>query len=303
MKIFITGASGYIGGSVAAGLIAKGHQVSGLVRSAERAAQVRAFGIEPVLGTLEDRDVLIRAASEADGVINAADAEHKACAEALISALAGSGKPLVQTSGSSIIADLSAGHGDGAVYDEDTKFNPKPGRAGRVAVNQLLIEAADQDIRTIVIAPTLIYGRGRGVNPDSIQIPWLIDVAHNNNGARHIGPGENVWSNVHIDDLVDLYVLALEKAPAGSFYYAENGENAMREVCQVINEVCGYDAEPQAMSMETAEGLWGEGAANYTMGSNSRVRAKHARQDLGWSPDKCSLIEDLRTRRMQIAAG
>ena len=107
-------------------------------------------------------------------------------------------------------------------------------------------------MRTIVIAPTLIYGRCSGVNPNSIQVPWLVDLAKKHKCARHIGPGENVWSNVHIDDLVDLYVLALEKAPTGSFYYAENGSNSIREVCQVINEVEGFSGPPQTMTIDEA---------------------------------------------------
>ncbi|NQW00456.1 MAG: NAD-dependent epimerase/dehydratase family protein [Rhodospirillales bacterium] len=295
MKVFIIGASGYIGGSVAAGLIAKGHDVLGLVRSPDRADQVRALGIEPLLGDLDSADVLTAGAQQADAVINAASAEHKASVDTLLAALAGSRKTLIQTGGSSIIADLSEGHGNGTIYDEDTPFTPLPGRATRVAIGQQVLEAADQHIRTLVIAPTLIYGHGSGVNPDSIQIPWLIDLAKKHGCARHIGPGENVWANVHIDDLVDLYLLALEKAPAGAFYYAENGENSMREVCQVINEVYGLAGPPQSMTIAEAAEIWGDGAANYTMGSNSRARAKRARAELGWAPHRPSLIDVLRS--------
>ena len=150
-------------------------------------------------------------------------------------------------------------------------------------------------MRTIVIAPTLIYGHGSGVNPNSIQVPWLVDLAKKHKCARHIGPGENVWSNVHIDDLVDLYVLALEKAPAGSFYYAENGSNSIREVCQVINEVEGFSGPPQTMTIDEASEIWGAGAANYTMGSNSQIKSKRARAELGWAPNSPSLLDDLRS--------
>ncbi len=294
MNVFITGASGYIGGSVAAGLMAQGHKVTGLVRSDERAEQVRALGITPVLGTLDDHAVLTQAARDADAVINAANAEDQGAVEAIVAGLAGSGKPFLQTSGSSIVADLSKGHGGGTVYDEDTPLSPLPGRVLRVAINQLALDAKDQNVRSIVIAPTLIYGRGHGVNPNSIQIPWLVNLAKEHGCARHIGPGENVWSNVHIDDLVDLYLLALENAPAGSFYYAENGANSMHEVCQVINDVYGFAGKPQSMTVEEAGKIWGDGAANYTMGSNSHVHAKRARAELGWAPHRPSLFEDLR---------
>jgi len=80
-------------------------------------------------------------------------------------------------------------------------------------------------------------------------------------GATHAGAGENVWSNVHIDDLVALYVLAIESAPPGAFLFAENGENSMREVCEAINRMLGYAGPPSAMSMEEAAAEWGEGTA------------------------------------------
>ena len=97
MKIFCTGSSGYIGGSVAARLAADGHQVSGLVRSADKVEAVRAFGIEPVMGTLDDAQVLARAARDADVVVNAASADHKGAVTALLDALAGSGKAFIHT--------------------------------------------------------------------------------------------------------------------------------------------------------------------------------------------------------------
>ena len=109
MKIFCTGTSGYIGGSVAAHLLAAGHQVTGLVRSQHKADAVRDRGIEPVRGTLEDAEVLAQAARAADIVVNAASADHRGAVVALLDALAGSGKPFIHTSGSSIIGTRAGG--------------------------------------------------------------------------------------------------------------------------------------------------------------------------------------------------
>src|ERR1700709_1005663 len=116
MKSFCTGASGYLGGSVAAHLIAAGHQVTGLVRSQEKADAVRAFGIEPVMGTLDDVAVLSQAAKAADVVVNAASADHKGAVKTLLDALAGSGKPFIHTSGSSVIGTRSKGQRSDSVF-------------------------------------------------------------------------------------------------------------------------------------------------------------------------------------------
>jgi nucleoside-diphosphate-sugar epimerase len=143
------------------------------------------------------------------------------------------------------------------------------------------------------MCPSLIYGAGDAVNPVSIQIPRMIALAKKHGVVKHVGAGENIWSNVHIADLVDLYLLAVEKAPAGAFYYAENGENSMREAGEAISRMLGWGGKTEAMPMDEAIAEWGEGLANYTMGSNSRVRAKRARAELGWAPHRPSLIEDI----------
>ncbi len=293
MKIFCTGASGYIGGSVAAHLVAAGHQVTGLVRSAEKADAVRAFGIEPVVGTLDDAQVLARAAQAADVVVNAASADHKGAVVALLDALAGSGKPFIHTSGSSIIGTRSRGERSDAVFDEDTPFTPSPARAARVALNEFILSYRDKGCRPVIICPSLIYGIGHGAGRDSVQVPLLIRLARKRGNAAHAGPGENIWSNVHIDDLVPLYALAIDKAPAGAFYFVENGENSMREVCEAINRMLGFAGPPSAMSMQEAAAEWGEGTTEDTMASNSRVRANSARRELGWQPRARGLIEEI----------
>jgi nucleoside-diphosphate-sugar epimerase len=291
MKIFITGASGYIGGSVADALMKQGHAVSGLARSDATAAALARLGIAPVAGTLDDAAALARAAGDADVTVNAANADHRGAAEALVKALAGTGKTLVHTSGSSIVGTPARGELVEAVFDEDTPFTPSPARAARVATDAMI--RAAKGMRPVVIAPTLIYGLGHGLNPNSIQVPWLIKLAKKTGTPKHIGSGENRWANVHIDDLVPLYLLAIEKAPAGAFYFAENGENSMKEMCEAIGRMLGQGGKTQAMSIEEAAAEWGAGAADNTMGSNSRVRAKRARAELGWKPKAQSLIEEI----------
>jgi nucleoside-diphosphate-sugar epimerase len=292
MKVFCTGASGYIGGSVAAHLVAAGHQVTGLVRTLEKADAVRARGIQPLLGTLDDGERLAQAAQAADVVVNAASADHNGAVAALLGALAGSGKVFLHTSGSSIVGTRARGHRSDAIFDESSPVAPSPARAARVALNDLVLSFRDKACRPVIICPSLIYGLGHGIEPHSMQVPLLIGLARRRGCAAHAGPGENIWSNVHIDDLVTLYALAIEKAAAGAFFFAENGENSMREVCAAINRMLGHVGAPSAMSMEEAISEWGEGLTEDTMASNSRVRAVRARQ-LGWKPKAPSLIEEI----------
>ena len=274
MKVFCTGASGYIGGSIAAALMKSGHEVSGLVRSESSARAVKSFGIEPIPGSLDDVEVLADAAARSDIVINAANADHEPAARALLQALEGSGKTFIHISGSSIVGTQSAGERVDAIFDEETPLNPSTGRAARVALNEFILSSRTKDIRPIIICPSLIYGIGRGPAKHSIQVPWLITLARKSNGARaHYGPGENIWSNVHIDDLIELYRLALASAPAGAFYFAENGENSMKEVCEAIDRMLGIDKAPIAMSLEEAAASGGESAAR----NSRRIQQPSAR--------------------------
>ena len=264
--------------------------MSGLARSAATGEALKARGIVPVRGALDDRDTLA-AARAADVTVNAANAGHRGAAETLLAALAGSGKTLVHTSGSSIVGTRAAGELVEAVFDEATPFSPTPQRAERVAIDQAVRAAAG--LRAIVICPSLIYGSGSGLNAASIQVPWLIALAKKAGVAKHIGSGANRWSNVAIDDVASLYVAAIERAPAGAFYFAENGENSMRETCEAISRMLGFGGRTQAMTVAEAAAEWGEGAAQDTMGSNSRVRARRARAELGWRPAGAPLIAEI----------
>jgi nucleoside-diphosphate-sugar epimerase len=290
MKVFITGATGYIGGSVAAHLIDAGHRVHGLVRDAEKAKDLAARGVEPVMGDLDDAAALVRAARAADGVVSAANSDHLASVQALLVALEGTGKPLLHTSGSSVIGDDARGNVAGdAIYDETTPFAVQPGKQARHALNQTLLAGATRGVRAIVICPTLIYGTGRGMNPHSVQIPFLVRQAREHGVVRVVGRGLNRWSTVHIDDLVDLYRLALEQGPAGAFYFAESGESSFAEIGAAI--AAQLDLGPvESIAAEAAAAQWGEARAFFTFGSNSRVRAVRARRELGWQPRHASAV-------------
>ncbi|WP_246792483.1 NAD-dependent epimerase/dehydratase family protein [Burkholderia perseverans] len=291
MKIFITGAGGFIGGSIAAGLAADGHRVVGLVRREQQAAELRAIGVEPCVGSLDDRALLVREAQAADAVINAADSDHRGAVEALIEGLRDSGKVLLHTSGSSIVGDASGGEAGEQVYHEDALPEPTADKAPRVAIDRLVLGAAQAGIRPAVLCNTLIYGHGRGLPRESVQLPRLVRQAQKSGVVRHVGPGRNIWSNVHIDDVVEVYRLALERTPAeGTFYFIENGEAAFRDMSAAIATAMGLGAA-EDWPLAEAEAEWGYEMANYGLGSNSRVRGERARRLLGWQPKHASVID------------
>ncbi|WMY06961.1 NAD-dependent epimerase/dehydratase family protein [Paraburkholderia phenoliruptrix] len=291
MKVFITGASGFIGGSVAAHLVRAGHQVRGLIRQPEHGAELKRLGIEPVIGTLDDRTLLIAEARAADAVINAASSDHEGAVSALIEGLAGSGKPFLHTSGSSIVGDASGGEAaEARIYHEDALPEPTADKAARVAIDRQVLEAAQRGIRSAVLCNTLIYGHGAVAGSASVQLPRLARQAQKSGVVRHVGSGGNTWSNVHIDDVAELYRLALEKSPAGTFYFVESGEASFRDMSAAIARAMKL-GEPQDWPLDEAKKEWGYEMASYGLGSNSRVRGERARTLLGWQPKRTSVIE------------
>lgn len=292
MRIFIIGATGYIGGSVAQKLVERGHSVVGLVRSEAKAAELQARGIDPQRGTLADLSLIAEVAKSCDVVVNAADADNSFVAQALVDALSGTGKTLLHTSGTSVVADRAAGEYSPHIFHEDSPFEPLPERMLRVAVDRAILLGARQRVRSIVVRPSLIYGRGRGVNPDSLQLPRLIMLARRFGAPHHVGRGLNVWSHVHIDDVVDLYLRALDEAPAGTLFYAEGGEASWKDMASAVGRLLGMGSETVAWPVDEALREWGAGAIT-SYGSNSRVNALKARKMLGWKPAGPPLIDDI----------
>jgi nucleoside-diphosphate-sugar epimerase len=294
VNIFITGAGGYIGGSVAHALLADGHRVRGLTRGRQSAERLEAIGISPILGTLDDADLLAREAALSDAVINTASADHVGAVHALIDGLIKSGKPLLHTSGTSVIGDDARGSKRSEqVFDEYTPFVVSSLKRARRELDLHVLRATQRGVRSAVICPSNIYGVGRGLNPSSVQIPFLVENALDRGAVQLVGEGKNVWSNVHINDVVTLYLLVLEKAPAGAFYFAENGEASFQDIGEAIRLRLGLP-RIDAIEPEEAAARWGEAKAYYTLGSNSRVRAKRAREELGWAPRHASVIDWIR---------
>jgi len=292
MKIFITGASGYIGGTVADSLVKAGHQVTGLARNEASAEKLRKHGMAAVRGELGSHGVVRGAARAAEAVINCANADDPFVTAAILEGLAGSGKILLHTSGTSIVGDKVVGELSPRVVNEDTPYEPMPEKIQRVAIQRTVLAAAAQGVRSAVLCPPLIYGGGRGANPESIQVPTLIRQAVKSGIPRYVGAGENVWSTLHIEDLCQAYLRALEAAPAGSFFYLENGETSFKLIAESIGRLLGGKAA-QGWSLDEAISQWGPMAVWFSLGGNSRVSADKARRMLGWKPKGAGLFEEI----------
>lgn len=278
MRIFLTGATGFIGGAVASALLADGHTVRGLVRSTDKVSGVAARGIDPVMGVLDDAALLRAEARAADGVVNAADSDHRGAVEALIAGLAGSGKVLIHTSGSSVVGDEAMGEPSGRLFHEDTPIYPLPDKVARVAIDRLVQTVPG--VRSCVMCNIMIYGdaaRARQAMATGVAV--------------YVGRGLNRWSNTHISDVATLYALAVVAAPAGSFIYVESREEALGALVQAMAGRLGLD-EARSLPPEQAIALLGRDVAVFALGSsNSRVRGRLATETLGWTPKHRSITE------------
>lgn len=288
-NILITGITGYIGGTIARKLLDKNYKVTGLIRNETHAKELEAAGIETIVGSIHDEAVLQSAISGADAVIHNADSADDAyAADSIVSILKGSGKTFIFTSGSAIFGGKENGEKNDFVFTEDIPLQPRLEMASRVLINQHILQSAAQDIRSIVIVPTMVYGKGLGIKKDSIQLPALISFSKEKGFGTYFGKGENIWSNVHIEDLADLYILALENAKAGSLYYAENGSSNIKNLAERISE--RYQLQPaQSVTIQEAVNTFGPAGGYFGFASNSLCNSGKARTELDWKPKHHSI--------------
>ena len=294
MNVFLTGATGYIGSVIAEKLQAAGHSIIGLARNEVTAEKLAKRQIKPFLGDLQNPQQLAEATKQADGVIHTAfihDFDHWADAvtadcrviAGFKEALAGTGRPLIATSDTSVLGDTGS-----SIVNEDTPIATGFFLAERARAEAVVIAASQYDIRSVVLRlPLYIYGRGGGTS----YIPMRVQEARAMGVVYYIAPGDHQVSAVHVDDVANLYVLALEQAPAGSIFHAVS-ESGISEkaIALTIGRVVGCKTE--GISLEQATLKWGQGIAAF-FSINNQVSAAKARQQLGWSPHPpLSLLED-----------
>ncbi|WP_292008463.1 NAD-dependent epimerase/dehydratase family protein [Chryseobacterium sp.] len=288
-KIFITGVTGYIGGSIAVKLLAKNYQVYGLVRKDTDIEVLTSMGMHCIKGDIHNENIIRSAIAETDAIIHTADSADDAYSvDNIINTLQGSGKTFIFTSGSAIFGGKENGEKKDFVFTEDIPLQPRLEMVSRVLINQHILRSAQHNIRSIVIVPTMVYGTGLGLKKESIQIPSLIKFSKEKGFGVYFGKGENIWSNLHIEDLADLYILALEKAKAGSIYYAENGYASIKDLAHKISEHY-HLLPPQSLKVEEAVDRFGPAGGYFGFASNSFCNSDKARKELGWNPQYNSI--------------
>lgn len=287
--ILITGITGYIGGTIAKKLLEKNYHVIGLVRNEDHTKELESLGIESIIGNIHDESVLKSAIANVEAIIHNADSADDAYAvDSIINALEGSGKTLIFTSGSAILGGKENGEKSDFIFTEDIPLNPRLEMASRVLINDYVLRSAQKNIRSIVIVPTMVYGTGLGLKKESIQIPALVQFSKEKGFGIYFGKGENIWSNIHIEDLADLYVLALENAKAGSIYYAENGSSTIKNIAESISKK--HNLKPaQSLSVQEAVNKFGPAGGYFGFASNSLCSANKAKKELGWNPQYTSI--------------
>lgn len=298
MRVFVTGASGWIGSAVVPELLAAGHEVVGLARSEASAQRLEAAGAIVVRGDLDDAEGLAGAAADSDGLIHlafqhevafggnfaAAVAADRQAVEAMGAALASSDRPFVLASGMiGLTAGRVATEDDGLVAGPELRANP----AGlRAATALLALSLRGIGVRSSVLrfAPT-VHGDG-----DGGFLAALVGIARQRGVAGYIGDGTNRWPAVHRSDAARLARLAVESAPAGSVLHAVADEGvAFREIAGAIGR--HLDIPTKSISAEDAPEHFGFLAQFAAL--DSPVTATATRELLGWEPTGQSLLDDL----------
>jgi nucleoside-diphosphate-sugar epimerase len=288
MRVFVTGASGWVGSAVVKELLANGHSVLGMARSDEGAAKVAAAGADVHRGTLEDLDSIAAGTVGADGVVHAAFSHdfskfeanglaEKAAIGTLVAALAGSDRPLIITSGTAML-------GAGQLVTEDTKapdssFVPRaPEQSGFAGV--------DKGVRVSAIRlPPSVHGDG-----DHGFVAMLTSIAREKGEAAYVSEGANRWPSVHRFDAARLYRLALEKGRAGVVYQAVAEEGIpFRDIATAIGN--GLNLPVVSKTPDDAATYFGW-FARFGAIDNHASSAK-TRAELGWAPREQGLLADL----------
>ncbi len=289
MRVFLTGANGWVGSVIARDLLDAGHAVTGLVRSKEKADALAIGGVTPLLGSLRDLDVLREGAGDADGVIHTAFGidmskimelaeEDRQAIETFGEVLAGSDRPIVVTGGVGLLPS-------GETFREDARPSivPEFPRASE----QTAFALAERGLRASVVRlPRSVHGSGERHG----FVPMLAAAAREKGVSAYVGDGQNLWPSVHRLDAARVFRLALERGARNEAFHAIAEEGVpFRLIAEAIGRQVGVPAK--SLTSEEAEAHFGW-LATWVAG-NGPASSERTRAVLGWEPGEMGIISDI----------
>ena len=287
MKVFVTGASGWVGSALIPGLLADGHEVVGLARSDPAEQVVRSVGAGVIRGSLEDLDTLREGAAQADAVIHlgfvhdfsqyeAANQIDRHAIDAMGGALAGTDRALIIASGVAAVAE-------GRASTEHDRADPNFARS---AATELALGWAEKGVRSSVVRlPPTVHGTG-----DKGFITWLIGTAREKGVAGYVGDGSNRWPAIHRFDAARVFGLALDRAPAGSVLHAVAEEGVTAKDMAVV---MGRHLDLAVASIPPEQAMDHFGWLGLIFSADLPTSSGFTRELLGWEPTGPGLIDDL----------
>ncbi len=288
MRVFLTGANGWVGSAIARDLLEAGHAVVGLVRSREKGEPLAAVGGTPLMGSLRDLDVLRRGAGDADGIIHTAfgldfskivelSEEEGAALETFAEVFAGSQRPIVVTGGLGLLPP-------GETFTEEARppIIPDFPRASE----QTAFALAERGLRASVVR---LSRSVHGVGERHGFVPMLAAVAREKGVSAYVGDGRNLWPSVHRLDAARVFRLALERGARNEAFHAVAEVVPFRLIAEAIGRQVGVPA--QSLTLEEAEAHFG-GLAMWVAG-NGPASSETTRAALGWEPKEIGIISDI----------
>lgn len=295
MNVLVIGATGYIGSVVSGRLTEAGHTVTALVRPGQPSDGVP-DAATVVVGDLANPTTIQAAALAADAVVNLATptgdlAVDQAATDALLQPLRGTGRPFVYTSGIWVLGRTGT-----IPVDEDAPTDPLPIVGYRPVIEQQVLAASDDGVRAVVIRPAITHGRGGG-------IPALLVARARQDGVgRYVGGDDVTWPMVHVDDLADLFVAAVERAPAGSVIHAVDEQAVPTVDIAAAAAAAAGVSGTRAWPVDDARSALGEPFAD-ALALSQACSGARARDLLGWSPHRPGSVEDIACGSYAAAVG
>ncbi len=289
MRVFLTGATGYVGSAVLDALIRGGHRLTAIVRDPEKAERLKARGVTPVVGELGTPSTFAAAIDGVDAVVHTAlegsarrvhkDREAiKTLLDALNRHSVGTNPTFIYTSGIWVLGSTTR------PVDESAPLDPADYSAWRPAHEQVVLEAGTNGVRTVVVRPGIVYGGSRGIVSDLLKDAL-------NGLVRVVGPGKNRWPTVYDRDLGDLYLKLLQSPDArGIFHANDEGDERVNDIVDAIADHLSQRPDVRHMPLPEARRKLGTYADALAL--DQRVRSPRAKA-LGWTPTLSSVTANI----------